>query len=40
MAMRAIPDQGMNMSIGDAGVGALLVGAGEALGIARLGNTT
>ena len=37
MAMRAIPDQGVDMSICDAGVGALLVGTGEALGVHSLG---
>ncbi len=33
MAMRAIPNQGVNVSVCDPGVRALLVGTGEALGI-------
>jgi len=32
MAMGAIPDQGMDSSVCDPGVQALLVGTGEALG--------
>src|SRR5215469_14575885 len=37
MAMLAIPDQGMDMSIGDPEVRALLVGAGEPLGVDAFG---
>src|SRR5712692_11025804 len=39
MAMGAIPDQGVNVSICDAGVRALLVGTGEALGVHPLGRS-
>jgi len=37
MAMLAIPNQGMNVSVCDAGVGALSVGTGEALCVHPLG---
>jgi hypothetical protein len=39
MAMRAIPNQGVDMSFGDPGVPALLVGTGEALGVHLLGRS-
>lgn len=39
MAMLAIPNQGMDMSIGDPKVQALLVGTGEALGVHPLGGS-
>jgi len=39
MAMLAIPDEGVDMSIGDAGVRTLRVGTGEALGIHPLGRS-
>jgi len=39
MAMLAISDQGVDMSIGDPGVRALLVGTGEALGVHPLGRS-
>src|SRR5258708_8813647 len=37
LAMLAISDQGMDLSIGDPGVRALLIGAGETLGVHSLG---
>jgi hypothetical protein len=37
MAMRAIHNQGMDVSVCDPRVGALVVGAGEALGVHPLG---
>jgi len=37
MAMLAIPDERVDMSIGDAGIRALSVGTGEALGGHSLG---
>jgi len=39
MAMRAISDEGMDLSIGDAEVRTLLIGAGEALGVHALGSS-
>ncbi len=36
-AMYAIPNEGMNLSVCDPGVRALLVGTGEALGVHPLG---
>ncbi len=38
-AMRAIPDERMDVSIGDPAVRALLMGAGEALGVHSLGGS-
>jgi len=37
MAMLAIPDEGMDVRIGDPEVGALLIGTGEAFGVYPLG---
>ncbi len=40
LTMLAIPDEGMDVRIGDAEVGTLLIGTGEAFGVYPLGGSS